>query len=367
MPLTYHDVMTTRLSALTDAAEEWRKMGDRFGTLRTDYNTEVKKRVGDGDWQGEGFLAAMTASGVIRHEFEAAKKEAHAIAKNLEKAHREFKGFRDAIDDLVAEVKKAGYKVNGHTGEVTYDTDALSGEEARALKNDPGAQTAIQHKEDGYTADIKKLVQKVEDADAGIKLALETNVKDLDGRGDAQGFNSNAEGNPEKVEAVRTEYLSRQLEKNGKLEPEQAAELRRLVRDNSHDVTYSRMLLDRLGTDGTVELINSVHMAARETDTGDKEHYVAFEKGLANTLGTATKDTKSEFYKKWHADMRKTGLKRFDDALQRVVGEEPNKPRGYQTLLTLMEQGNPDSYSCEMLKDLGKRPAGGRGPRQGRR
>lgn len=52
MALTYQDVMTTDLSTLQSASEEWKAMGDKFKTLKTNYDTHVRGALGNGKWVG---------------------------------------------------------------------------------------------------------------------------------------------------------------------------------------------------------------------------------------------------------------------------------------------------------------------------
>lgn len=354
MPLTYHDVTTTQLHMLADAAKAWKKMGNRFGELEKNFEDHVLKATGDGSWRGEGFQAATSASGVIKHEYGAAKAEALAIAKILNEAQTQFAGFKKSIERIVKEAEGKNYRVNVHTGEVTYDWGSLTPEEIRTIKNDPENLRVIKKAERGFTSSIKKLVKEADDADHGVKLALTAAVTDTDGKGSLNGFNSAAEGDMEKVEAKRASELATKLDSEGKLPPREIAEMRRLARDNSHDTAFSRTLLNSLGPQGTVEFTNNLNMAARDSDSGNKSGYLAIEKGLANSLGTATKDTDSTFYKKWREEMKKVGVQRFDDALPSAVGQKSSQPRGYQSMLTLMEQGDPKSFSSEMLQDLGQ-------------
>ncbi|MGW7520355.1 hypothetical protein ACWGJ2_32720 [Streptomyces sp. NPDC054796] len=355
MPLTYHDVMTTKFSTLKDAAGSWRKMGTRFGELQTDFDTNVLKVIGDSAWRGEGFTAAFSQSGIIRQEFIAAKAEAQAIAQILDEAFTQFDAFKTAIEKVVKEAKSKGYKVNAQTGEVTYDWDALTPEENRAMKNDPENGRIIADAERDFTQHIKTLVGQVDDADHGVKLALKTATVDKDGKGATDGFNSAAEGDMEKVEANRAKDLATKLNSGDDLSATETAELRRLMRDNSDDKAFSQTLLNGLGAERTLELGNKLRGMGKDGDE--------VEKGLAESIATATRVPKSvaempvgsEEYKTWlnsadgkfnkdfMADLEKAGTKNFGSNTEPVYG--------YQALVTTMKQGG--KYDDQFLHALG--------------
>ncbi|MCF6523114.1 hypothetical protein [Streptomyces sp. JJ36] len=91
------------------------------------------------------------------------------------------------------------------------------------------------------------------------------------------------------------------------------------------------------------------------SDNGQKKAYQAIQRGLADSLGTATRDTDSPFYRQWRKDMQQVGVKEFDGPLgpdAPLEGAE-QKVRGYQSLLTLMKSGDPEAYSPQFLQDLG--------------
>ncbi|MEU6939080.1 hypothetical protein ABZ943_20605 [Streptomyces rubiginosohelvolus] len=62
MTLNYQDVMTADLSSFTDVAAAWKKMGERFGELKTDYAQNVQAVLTNGNWQGEAFGAQQSGA-----------------------------------------------------------------------------------------------------------------------------------------------------------------------------------------------------------------------------------------------------------------------------------------------------------------
>lgn len=103
MTLSFHDVMTADLSPLSDVSEAWQKMGERFGELAVDYVKHVQRALANGNWQGQAFGAQQGMSTATASEYEAAKKEALAIASLLKEAHAQLTRLQKAVKDLVTE------------------------------------------------------------------------------------------------------------------------------------------------------------------------------------------------------------------------------------------------------------------------
>ncbi|MGO4431100.1 hypothetical protein AB4Z54_73060, partial [Streptomyces sp. MCAF7] len=117
-------------------------------------------------------------------------------------------------------------------GIASYDFSKASEADANAARHDPG----LQRTEESWTDHIAAAVKAVDDADQGVKLALKAAVQDpnpLDGAVD--GFNGEADGDIEKVEAKEAKELATKLNSGDKLSGEELAEFQRLFRDNEHD------------------------------------------------------------------------------------------------------------------------------------
>ncbi|MFC6061531.1 hypothetical protein [Streptomyces ochraceiscleroticus] len=357
--LSYHDALHTDLSTLTTAAEKWEKAAGMFKDAAKIYDKQVKGIFEDGSASGRHAQAGLLATGTTSGQYTGAQQEAKAIASLLRDAHHQFTELRKNLESEIADAKKAKMKVSEDKGVCSWDWDRIDADTKRAIVHDPSSHES----EEYWTKRIAKVVKDMDEADHGVKLALDAVTVDsapLDGI--KNGFNAKAEGDIEKVEGKRASELATKLNSDGKLPPREMAELARLNRDNAHDKAYSQTMLNSLGTYNTIKLVNSLNNAAQLKDTDHKKGYLALEKGLATTLATATKDTDSAFYKKWREDMKKTGVKRFEDT--GVVGRL-DKYRGYQSLLTLMEQGDPKDYSPQMLKDLGHDLRAAEDPKKG--
>ena len=198
MTLNYHDVMTADLSPLSDVAEAWKNMGERFGELKTNYEKHVQSVLGNGNWQGLAYDTQQQYASATAFEFGAAKTEALAIASLLTDAHTELTRLQKALRDLVDEAEKKDYKVDS-SGKATYvGYDNLSEQEKFALHHDPDypqlladAREAAQ----GWSDDIAKAVKAVDEADQSVKRALTRATMDASTDGIAiGGFNAHAVG-----------------------------------------------------------------------------------------------------------------------------------------------------------------------------
>lgn len=199
MTLSYHDVMTADLSPLSDVADTWQKMGERFGTLQTDYSKHVQGILANGNWQGLAFAAQQNGTAATSFEYGAAKTEALAIASILREAHTELKSRQKSVKDLVSDAEAKDFKVDG-SGVATYvGFDKLSPKEQFSARHDPDftsmmAEYSAAAQE--WTKAIAKAVHAVDDADQTAKRALSNATGDAspDGSGTG-GFNAHADGN----------------------------------------------------------------------------------------------------------------------------------------------------------------------------
>lgn len=198
MTLNYQDVMTADLSSFTDVAEAWKKMGERFGELKTNYEKHVQGVLANGNWQGLAFGAQQHNASATSFEYGAAKAEALAIASLLTDAKTELTRLQKAVKDLVEDAEKKDYKVDS-SGKATYvGYDNLSEQERFALHHDPDYSRLMadaREKAQGWTDEIAKAVKAVDAADQSVKRALSRATSDvsMDGIG-IGGFNTKAEG-----------------------------------------------------------------------------------------------------------------------------------------------------------------------------
>ncbi|MFI8369115.1 hypothetical protein [Streptomyces sp. NPDC085466] len=342
--LTYQDVLTVRLTPLTTAAGSWDRMADGFEDLGEVYGNTVQTVATGGEWAGASADAAGTSFASTRKQFTAAATEARAVAAILRDIHGQFTERIAAVRKLVASAKEAGLHVDSQ-GRARLDPSRAGSKEDGGLAD--AAVRAAQ--EASWTAAVAAAVQAVDDADEGAKLALRdaAGVKGFferaldNARGVGHGFNADAVGDIELVEAREAKrYADRILAGEKPADPEEWA---RLMRDNAGDEGFSRMVLSHLGPEGTIRLTNQINTLAYDSDSGNRQHHLSGERGLANALATATQDPRSPLYKEFRDGLKEAGMKRYE-----WQGE---KVRGYQSLVTLMQHG--EGYSDRFLRDLG--------------
>lgn len=192
MTLTYHDVLTTDLSPLLTAAEEWQRMGRRFGTLQGHYQDHVQGALHSGGWAGLAFDTQRAAAADTAFEYGAAETEATAVSRILHAAYQELTERQHALRHLVEDAEENGFTVDAQ-GFVRYaGYDGLT----PADRHDPDYQRLALAKgqaADERTADIRRAVQEADESDHGVALALMTAATDIspDGSG-VGGFNANA-------------------------------------------------------------------------------------------------------------------------------------------------------------------------------
>lgn len=346
---TYHEIMTTDLSALTTAADSWETMAGDYRTQETHYKTDVHALPDTPAWMGSSAETAKVHFTVTLSELQKAQTEAKAIASLLRDAHTQFHDLRQKLTSARADAIKAGMKVSDQ-GIVSFDYDKLTDAERTAYHHDPDYQESLRKSVSSWQENIDQCVKNVGDADKGVEVAFAAVVIDSDAMdGTMDGFNGDAISGPdaiEKYEAAEAKDIATRVD-SGKATAADYQELQRLFRDNSHDKAFSQTLLDGLGARGMLEFSNKIEGLAYYDDKDHSGRYLGIEKGLATTLATATHDPRSPFYKRFRAELAKAGTAEFGiDGLNTT----PNgKIRGYQSLVTLMEQGH--GYSGRFLMD----------------
>ncbi|MEW5355222.1 hypothetical protein [Streptomyces sp. 16-176A] len=343
---TYHEIVTTDLSTLTTAAERWDGMAKEFHDRETAYRRDVYGISMGQTWSGLSADAANRTFDITLKEFQNAQVESKAIASLFRDAHTQFTDLRKKLMTARDEAIAADMKVSDQ-GVVTYDYSKLTQNEHQALAHDPDYQESIRSSVASWQQRIDQCVKDVNDADEGVEIAFHAVVIDADTNdGTPNGFNGKAAGDIEKYEADEAKDIATRIDA-GKASAADFEELQRLFHDNGNDKAFSQTLLNELGARGTLKLSNDLESLGHY---GDKKHagrYKDLEHGLATTLATATRDPHSSFYKHFREDMQKAGTEQFKvDGLSPIPDE---RVRGYQSLVTLMQQGQ--GYSGRFLED----------------
>ncbi|MET7599636.1 DUF6571 family protein [Streptomyces sp. NPDC005481] len=339
---TYHEIMTTDLSSLVTAAERWDGMAGEFEKREAQYRRDVYGVSVGRSWEGMSADAAHARFDITLKEFQAAQTEAKALASLLRDAHAQFVELRGKVKAVRREAVEAGMRVS-ERGVVSY-----AGQSASVHPDAGHAQRACTSTS-SWQDSLDRAVRAVADADRGLEIALKAVTVDSDVTdGTCDGFNSRARGDIEKYEAEAADAIALRLNGGAELSDRDVAELRRTFRDNGHDKAFSRTFLDGLGAGGTIRMTNRLNDLIHVRGGKGVRDFSTIESGLARTLATATKDTKSKWYEEWRRDMRKAGVERYETDFQ---GARLDKARGYQSLVTLMQKG--DGYAPQFLKDLG--------------
>ncbi|MEU9621815.1 hypothetical protein [Streptomyces sp. NPDC048155] len=343
--------MTTDLGTLITAATSWDGMAKKFHGQEVAYKRDVHGISTGFGWQGLSAVAANERFDVTLREFRAAQAEAKAIASLLRDAHTQYVDLKGKLAAARNEAVKAGMKVSDQ-GVVTYDYEKLTEGDRNALHHDPDYQQSVQKAVGSWQDRIDNAVKAVNDADKGVEVAFKGVVLDSDVTdGTMNGFNGKPSGDIEKYEADELADIATRIN-SGDASPQEINEAQRAFRDNAKNKEFHQMFLDSLGASGTIKFTNKL------SDLGhggkDKGTYAALQDDLANSLALATKDTDSAFYKKFRSDLQKAGVQKFDldvagDKIALSTGHG-QQVRGYQSLVTLMEQG--DGYSGQFLKDM---------------
>ncbi|QES47927.1 hypothetical protein DEJ50_09030 [Streptomyces venezuelae] len=347
--MTYHEVMTTDFGQLTAAAAKWESMAGEFKKVEERYRDTVQKiTMGGQTWTGVSAGAAHTNFAGTRYEYSAAQVQAKAIAGLLRDAHEQFTDLKKKVESARDDAVKAGMRVS-EQGRCTFDFSKADAGTANAARHDPD----LKNVENSWSQHIDSAVKAIDDADQGVKIALEAACADGYGQKNdvtlGTGFNGEAQGDVEVYEARNAEDIATRLAGGEKIPAAEMAELQRSFRDNSGKPEFSQVFINGLGAKGTIELTNRLNDQIHVKNPANKSDFTDLQKGLGATLASATQDPKSETYKKFRAEMQKEGLERRNTSFTDLRLE---KAYGYQSLVTLMSQGGGD-YSKQFLHDMG--------------
>ncbi|SDN41369.1 hypothetical protein [Streptomyces wuyuanensis] len=374
--------MTTDLSKLTAAATKWDDMAGEFKKLETQYERDVHGISLGQTWQGLSADAANSRFGVTLNEYKAEQKEAKAVAALLRDAHTQFVDLRSKLKSVRDDAVKAGTKVS-EQGYVSFDTSRLSDGERTAYVHDRSYQESARTAAGEWNQAIAAAVKAVADADDGVRIALAAVVVDsnsLDGT--FNGFNSGAKSDVEEYEAAHAKDIATRINSGEKVSAADLAELQRSFRDNSDNKAFSQTFLNGLGPSGTIQLGNNLNDKAHSGNGDQQKLFRSITSGLADTLAGATrppafkdsegktlkygtagyqkafdnwlKQDDGKFYTEWREGLKKAGVEKFD---LDVVGDKiavgtghGQEARGYQSLVTLMQQGS--GYSPQFMADI---------------
>ncbi|MEU6865849.1 hypothetical protein ABZ924_21770 [Streptomyces sp. NPDC046876] len=353
--------MTTDLGLLTTAAGKWDSMAAELKKVESCYGDSVQKITMGQSWTGISVGVAHTSFAATRYEYSAAQIQAKAVASLLRDAHSQFTDLKKRVESARDDAIKAGMTVS-EQGNVAYDYAKLTAQERSAIHHDPDGETTIRNAVAKWQQHINDCVKAVSDADQGVKIALDAvgvdSNKDAFGKGNDEtldGFNAGAQGDIEVYEARNAQEIATRINSGGNVSAADYAELDRSFRDNASRAEFTQTFLNGMGAENTLKLTNKLNDHAYGDDKGNRQRYLDLEKGLANSLSNAMQDPKSDFYKNFRTQLDKAGLASYDlkvagEAVNTVASGHGQKVRGFQSLVTLMQQG--DGYSAPFLHDM---------------
>ncbi|MBT2428956.1 hypothetical protein J7F02_25840 [Streptomyces sp. ISL-112] len=363
---TYHEIMTTDLSALTTAADKWTGMAGEFGKQEKAYEKEVQGITLERTWIGQSADAANAQFRVMLNEYRAAQTQAKAIASLLRDAHTQFTEFKSKLQTVKADALKADMLISD-SGRVTFDMSSLSEGSRTAYHHDPDYQKSVRDAVGSWQRAVDRLVAQTSDADAGVEIALKAVVKDTDATdGTRDGFNAKALGDIETYELRNTEEIAERLLDGKKVSDADLAEMDRAMRDQAGDKVFAQSLLNKLGPEGLVGL--SDVMSDRERDGGSfAGQYTKLLGGLANTVATATQVPGSmadagpgsakyqawlnspdgAFYKNFTEGLKEAGAKNYDSKTNPLYGYRP-----FVEMMTRADQPFDDQFLNQLGHDM---------------
>ncbi|MGP3991606.1 DUF6973 domain-containing protein [Streptomyces sp. 3N207] len=194
MTLTFRDIMNADATELEDAAAAFRRMGKRFGELRTDYDARVRGQVSRSSWAGLAEVSYDEVARISSGQFSDAKRQAQNIATLLMKAYDDLADRKRTLGRRVKAAEEDRKIVDGD-GRVTLDTTKLNEGERLARGPDHTYAEALDEEVAKWQARIDTAVEAVNDTDTTIKKTLIAAVEPPGSRAaGAHGFN------PDKVE-----------------------------------------------------------------------------------------------------------------------------------------------------------------------
>lgn len=193
---TYHEVMSSDLSKLADAADKWVEMAGKFKSIEKQYERDVYRISLGQSWVGQSADAANYRFSVTLKELQGAQKEAKAIASILRDSHTQLAALRGRVNTVCSDAIKDGMRISDQ-GVVSFDTEQLSQSARTAYAHDPGYHVSVRAQVTRWADPLHRAVQAVTDADDGIRLALAAAVVDSDIMdGTMNGFNRSPARSP---------------------------------------------------------------------------------------------------------------------------------------------------------------------------
>ncbi|WP_327351431.1 hypothetical protein [Streptomyces sp. NBC_01304] len=330
--ISYTELFHLDVAAIKGAADQWDEYRRRYERMDEAYDQQVLTPFDQAGWSSFDATSVFARAQVAdaNKEFTDAGIEAKGLRAVLEDAYDELKGYQADLRQLTEDGKKNGVLISA-TGQVSLKDPDKDGDGGGGLLPS-GDELTLKL----WEGRIQLLLVAATNADQSAVTALRRNTGKLD-----EGFNDKTVKSVDQDESERASTLLKKYEKGEKLSPSELDELHRLMVHNQKDPEFSRMTIDSLGPEGTLRLAEDLEKE-RTGDGANKDKYGNIQSALANNLATANKD--KQFSEQWRKDMAELGTER--------TGDDGRNPYGYQTLASLLKQGDTGSYPPHMTTGL---------------
>ncbi|MFS0694562.1 hypothetical protein [Streptomyces nitrosporeus] len=164
---SYHEVMSTDLSALVTAADAWDALAGGLSATQDTYRSEVYDITLGPAWVGESADAARRLFGATLQEYATFRAQAEGVAVLLRDAHAQLVPLRSAVEAAAREAVAAGMAVSGQ-GRCRLDFGRLPEAQRTAALHDPGLPAV----EQSWTDHITRAVEAVTTADTAFAAAV---------------------------------------------------------------------------------------------------------------------------------------------------------------------------------------------------
>lgn len=327
---TYEQLYNLDHAKLSEAAEAWGRMAQRFTSLTHEMTDTVERPFRAAGWQSSDGAAA-SAGNLVKstgQEISDASAEAGAIRTALAEAHAGLKKCQEKLHKLANEdAKKQKLHVSG-SGEVTDTDDSPHG-----IFDDRTLKVQL------FTGQIVAVLNEADEIDASVTRALR---RDLGSN--KNDFNSKVATSLETADA---DYAAGLLKKGSKISDADLRELDRILAHHRNDPAFSTAFYDKLGPKQTLKLYGDVSMDG-DVGEGRKTLIEDLQRNMGMNLATATDpDNKPHLSDSWASDLRKAGTERIQlDHSVHLDFLQPGKDGayGYQLLGGLLRYGNYDSH-----------------------
>ncbi|WP_327392551.1 PPE domain-containing protein [Streptomyces sp. NBC_01186] len=356
MTLEYADVRNVNLTPLQEAAHKWTKLGKKFSTVETHFNSTVSNPLRTSNWKGDARDAAVKRFDHVKRQITEAAGEADDVGRVMTEALHAFKWAKEELKAIIEDVEtpapdgKKYLKVNRENGVVYLDPPADA-------KDTAGLQKAYHETIVSYTRRTHRALEFASTADRRLKTAL-----GIDHNGAAKGFTSDGLAHLKdvdketKADAEAATKLAN--DENLKEDPKKLSQLNGLLAKNSLNSRFAEQFTTGMGAKGMMEFwkgaaqppySDGVPPMAEKRPAGVTKQLAALQDNLGVTMGLAS-HSDSPAMTAWKKDVLEVSGDRIGTVPYTGRAGASNPPYGFQVMSNLMRTGKWDTA---FLNDYG--------------